>query len=187
MQIFGRLVKLRAIEKSDIPYLHSWANNPLIHQGIGEIHFPTSIDFHFDWFERTQNEKQNLRLIIETNNGQVIGLNSLMNIDLKHGHAWYGITLGDEAAHGAGFALDAVRATMRYSFEELKLERLDGGVMESNTKSLNLFCSKLVGWETLGTRENYFYREGKFQNQVLIGITSRQHLTLEKSTNYWSS
>ena len=185
MRISGRLVKLRAIEESDLQFLHVWANNPLVQAGIGETHFPSSMDFHLDWFAKIKKEKNNLQLIIETNNGKVIGLSSLMNIDLRHGHAWYGIVIGDESAHGTGVALDAIRAIMRYSFEELRLERLDGGVMESNTKSLNLFRSKLIGWDILGTRENYFYRNGKFHNQILVGITSQKYFELENTVNYW--
>ena len=56
---------LRAIEKKDIKLLHYWANNPSTQDIMGDIHFPSSIEFHHKWFESQIDDKINLRFIIE--------------------------------------------------------------------------------------------------------------------------
>ena len=61
MIIKGKKLILRAIERSDLHYLKKWANDPETQDGIGEIHFPSSTDFHDKWFEKQLDDQINQR------------------------------------------------------------------------------------------------------------------------------
>ena len=50
MRIHGNSLILRAIERKDLTVLHKWANDPLTQDAIGELHFPSSMEFHEQWF-----------------------------------------------------------------------------------------------------------------------------------------
>ena len=90
MHIKGKQLTLRAIERSDLPTLQAWANDPITQDGIGEIHFPSSLDFHETWFGGLKSDRLNQRFIVETPEGAIIGLSSIITIDWRNRHAWHG-------------------------------------------------------------------------------------------------
>jgi RimJ/RimL family protein N-acetyltransferase len=184
MNILGKHVTLRAIEKNDLPLLHKWANDPTTQDIMGDIHFPSSLDFQETWFENLQKDKLNQRLAIEVPEQGLIGITSIIQIDWKNNHAWHGIMLGDKDIRGKGYGIDTVMATMRYAFDEMHLERLDGGMIEYNTISINLY--KKLGWVEEGVRRNHLYRKGKYWDYILVGVTREDYYKLIKQNNYWN-
>lgn len=171
MNILGKSIILRAIEEDDLTMLQQWASDPAIQGATGRIHFPSSKRFHAHWLETNGNADNHQRWIVQSMHGEAIGLTSLINIDWRNRNAWHGILIGNANYHGAQFAADAIFATMRYAFEELQLERLDGSVIEYNDRSLKLYCSKILGWEVEGKRRRYTFHKGRYWDQILIGIT----------------
>jgi RimJ/RimL family protein N-acetyltransferase len=92
--------------------------------------------------------------------------------------------LGDKDIRGKGYGIDTVMATMRYAFDEMHLERLDGGMIEYNTISINLY--KKLGWVEEGVRRNHLYRKGKYWDYILVGVTREDYYKLIKQNNYWN-
>lgn len=185
MNISGKLVTLRAIEVEDLPLLHQWANDPVTQDGIGEIHFPSSMAFHKTWFDSLISDRLNQRFVVEVPNVGIIGLSSIVNIDWRNSHAWHGLVLGDSSHRGKGYGIDAILATMRYAFDELNLNRLDGSMIEYNSASLATYCGAKVGWKKEGLKKGYFFRKGKFWDQVIVGVTNEDYKSLMLTTNYW--
>ena len=185
MKIEGKTLTLRAIEENDIDKLHGWANDPATQDGIGELHFPSSMDFHKAWFQNLKNEPFNQRFVVDVPEVGIIGISSLMNIDWKNRHAWHGLVLGESGFRGKGYGVDAVMATMRYAFDELNLERLDGAMIEYNKLSISTYCGKRLGWKEEGRRRNYFFRKGRYWDQILVGVTKQDYHDLIIRTDYW--
>jgi RimJ/RimL family protein N-acetyltransferase len=177
MSTQGKVINLRAIEREDLAILKSWANDEVVNYGIGEIYNPSSSEIHEEWFKKTLNDPNNIRLIAESHDGEVIGLSSIVGINFRHGHAWHGLTIGNISSQGKGYGVDIVKTTMSVAFDDLRLNRLDGAIIEYNEPSKKLYCGKL-GWTHYGTRSNYFYRNGKFHNQLLVGITAAEYREL---------
>ncbi len=184
MNITGKKITLRAIEEDDLPLLHKWANDPATQDIIGNIHFPSSFEFQKKWFNNLQNDTLNQRFAIDSTDVGLIGISSIINIDWRNRHAWHGIVLGDKDIRGKGYGIDAVMATMRYAFDEMNLERLDGSIIEYNKVSFSFYCDKL-GWVVEGTRRNYYFRKGKFWDQIVVGITKKDYQNLLEKINYW--
>jgi RimJ/RimL family protein N-acetyltransferase len=185
MNILGKKITLRAIEEEDLPTLHKWANDPSTQDIIGNIHFPSSLNYQKTWLERLQTDKLNQRLAIETPDLGIIGISSIMNIDWRNRHAWHGIVLGDKDIRGKGYGVDTVMTTMRYAFEEMNLERLDGSIIEYNTISYSMYCNKL-GWKEEGKKKNYYFRKGKYWDQIIVGITKEDYYILTEKNKYWN-
>ena len=181
----GKNIILRAIEKEDLLTLHKWANDPEIQGGIGELHFPSSIDFHLQWFENLKNDKLNQRLIVEVIGYGIIGLSSIINIDWRNRHAWHGLVIGDNKYRKKGYGVYAIMATMKYAFDELNLERLDGSMIEYNALSISTYCGKRLGWQQEGIRRRYFYRKGRYWDQILVGITRSDYSILLSDNKHW--
>lgn len=184
MEIRGKFVRLRAVEQRDLELLHKWANDPITQDGIGEIHFPSSMDFHNTWFQNLKNDRLNQRFVVEVAEVGVIGISSIVNIDWRNRHAWHGLALGEASHRGMGYGIDAIMATMRYAFDELNFERLDGAIIEYNKASLAAYCGKrlgrTMGWREEGRRRNYFFRKGRYWDQILVGVTRQDYLEAMK-------
>jgi RimJ/RimL family protein N-acetyltransferase len=187
MNIHGKKLVLRAIEQRDLQYLHAWANDPVTQDAIGEIHFPSSMDFHESWFANLKSDKLNQRFMVQTPEGTPIGISSIVNIDWRNRHAWHGLVIGDSSHRGKGYGVDAILATMRYAFEELNLERLDGGMIEYNQASIATYCGPKVGWKEEGRKRRYFFRKGRFWDQVVVGVTRADYAELCEKTRYWET
>jgi RimJ/RimL family protein N-acetyltransferase len=183
MNIKGKSIILRAIEEKDLELLHKWANDPETQDILGVFHFPSSMDFHKFWFQTLKNDDLNQRLAIEAPELGLIGISSIINIDWRNNHAWHGVMLGDIDIRGLGYGVDSVMSTMRYAFEELHLERLDGSIIEYNKVSFS-FYSKL-GWKDEGRRRNYYFRKGRYWDQIIVGITKQDYEELIQKTRYW--
>jgi RimJ/RimL family protein N-acetyltransferase len=92
--------------------------------------------------------------------------------------------LGDKETRGKGFAIDTVMAVMKYAFEELGLNRLDGSMIEYNEASLKMYVEK-CGWKREGIRRNWYFRKNRFWDSIIVGITREDYFDLISKNNYW--
>lgn len=187
MNIQGKYLTLRAIEEADLPFLHKWANDPVTQDAIGELHFPSSMNFHRAWFENLKSDKLNQRFMVCTPDGVPIGISSIVQIDWRNRHAWHGLVIGDGSHRGKGYGVDAVMATMRYAFEELNLMRLDGGMIEYNAASIAMYCGRKLGWKEEGRKRHYFFRKGRYWDQIVVGVTQSDYQQVLEQTHYWEA
>lgn len=184
MHIKGRKITLRAVEREDLELLHNWANNPDLQSIMGSVYFPSSKDFHEKWYEKIQEDDLNQRFAIDAPEVGLIGVSSLVDINWRNNRAWHGVMLGDVDIRGRGYGYDAVMATMRYAFDEMHLERLDGQMIEYNTGSIKFYCDKL-GWKKEGVCRRWYYTKGRYWDKVVVGITRQDYAELLEQTKYW--
>lgn len=180
MNIKGKTVVLRAVEENDLALLHKWANDPETQDAIGLIHFPSSMDYHKNWFLNLKNDPLNQRFAIEAPRAGLIGLSSLMHIDWRNNHAWHGLMIGDVQTRGKGLGIDAIVATMRYAFEELHFERLDGAMIEYNKASYSSYIG--LGWKEEGRKKNFYFHKGRYWDQIIIGLTRQEYARAMEKT-----
>jgi RimJ/RimL family protein N-acetyltransferase len=184
MNIQGKKVLLRAIEETDLKLLQNWANDPLINSMIGGWHFPTNMNEQKKWFESLSLNSLNQRFAIEVSDHGLIGTANLVDINWKDKNAFHGILLGDTEIRGKGFAVDSIMTIMRFAFEDLGLNRLDGSIIEYNDASIGLYINK-CGWKVEGRQRNWYFRKNRFWDKIMVGITKEDYLALIKKNNYW--
>ena len=186
MSIDGRKVRLRALEPDDIPHLHRWANDPAIWRLLGGWQFPASQASTRAWLDGLAANRLNQRFGIETlEDGLLIGTANLVDIDWKNGTAFHGMMLGDTATQRRGYGLDTVMTVMRYAFDELRLERLDGDIIEYNAGSHRLYVGK-CGWREEGRQRGWHFREGRRWDRILVGVTRQDYADLVAANGYWA-
>lgn len=187
MNIQGNVVVLRAIEESDLNDINMWSNSPELWKWLGGWHFPYSKANTEKWIKSINNNDQvNQIFAIDTEDNGLIGTANIVNIDWKNKNAFHGMMLGEKETRGKGYALDTVMAVMRYAFDELGLQRLDGDLIAYNEVSLRFYTEK-CGWEIEGTKKNWFYRQGRFHDKIIVGITKEQYKLHCEKTKYWDS
>jgi RimJ/RimL family protein N-acetyltransferase len=185
MNIRGKHVILRAIEEADLPKLHQWSNDPDLWAMLGGWHFPTSFASTSAWFDGLRGDQLNQRFAIEARDFGMVGTANLVEIDWKNNHAFHGMMLGDPAVRGKGIGVDTIMATMRYAFDELHLERLDGSMIEYNEASLAVYCGK-CNWKVEGRQRKWYFRSGRFWDRIVVGSTRQDYQDLLAKTDYWS-
>lgn len=183
MNILGKKVKIRAVEKNDLEFLRDIVNSPEIENLVGGWSFPVSTYQQERWYEKIITEKDNFRWAIDTEEDGFIGITTLGPIDWKNRNAFHGIKIGPRASRGKGYGKDTVMATMKYAFEELQLERLYGSMMTTNTASFKLY--EKCGWKLEGTRRKHIFKNNEYRDQFIVGILKEEYLELVERTKYW--
>lgn len=183
MNIKGKFVTLRAIEEEDLELMREMLNDPEIENLVIGWSFPVSKYQQKQWYENNINNSNNLRFIIETENDGAIGLATLTDIDWKNRRAYHGIKLANRTSRSKGVGTDVVMAIMRYAFNELQLNRLDGNWFENNIASANLYTK--CGWKVEGKLRNCIYKNGEYRDLIVVGVLKEDYEEVLKRSNYW--
>lgn len=186
MQIRGKVVTLRAIEEADLPTLHKWGNDPDLWSMLGGWHFPTSLRQTQAWFEGLSGDPLNQRFAIDVPGTGLVGTANLVDIDWKNNHAFHGMMIGETNLRGRGIGVDTIMATMRYAFDELHMQRLDGSMIAYNDASLAVYCGK-CGWKEEGRRRDWYFRRGGYWDRIEVGVTRDDYRDLVEANGYWAT
>lgn len=182
MNIYGKKVVLRAMEPSDCELVREMFNDPEIERLVVGWSFPLSQYSQVKWYEEHYGDGD-FRFIIETKEDGAVGVATLLDIDWKNRMAQHGIKLAKKDIRGKGIGTDAVMAIMRYAFDELGLNRLNGAWFPDNLPSRNMYMK--CGWKEEGVRRNYIYKNGKYHDLVETGILAEEYYDLVNTTKYW--
>jgi RimJ/RimL family protein N-acetyltransferase len=184
LNILGKHVLLRAIAPEDLALLNRWANDYEIQRLLGGWHFPTSMKDQEDWYAKLSCNSVNQRFAIETDDQGLIGTANLVSIDWKNRNAFHGMLLGDRSLRGRGYGVDTIMAIMRYAFDQLGLNRLDTDIIEYNETSLKVYTEK-CGWQIEGCRPQWYFRDGRCWDKIIVGISRQRYAEFTESIGYW--
>ena len=184
MNIHGKKVILRAMELEDCELVREMFNDPEIEDLVVGWAFPLSSYSQKKWFESNYNS-QNFRFIIETKEDGAIGVATLLDIDWKNRMAQHGIKLAKKDIRGKGYGTDTVMAIMRYAFDELGLNRLNGSWFPENIPSKTMYMK--CGWKEEGSRRNYIFKHGEYRDLVETGILASDYYQLIEDNHYWDN
>lgn len=185
MNIKGKFVTLRAMERRDMELVCGMFNDPELEERVVGWAFPLSIEQQIRWFENNMGDNRNFRFIIETPDDGAVGIATLTDIDWKNRRAIHGIKLANKERRSKGIGTDAVMAIMRYAFDELGLRRLDGSWFPDNLASRGMYMK--CGWKEEGVRREYVYKKGEYRDLVVVGILASEYYDLVRQNRYWGA
>lgn len=172
MNLKGKKVYLRAVEKEDMDFLREMINDPEMEKNVVGWSFPVSKYEQEKWFEIQSLNKNDIRYIIEIN-GNRIGLITITNIDWKNRKACHGIKIFNDEVKKKGYGTDAVMTIMKYAFEELQLNKLYSTILEYNIPSLNLY--KKCGWTIDGVLRESTFKGNHYVNEMAVSILKKDY------------
>jgi RimJ/RimL family protein N-acetyltransferase len=168
--IYGDRVRLRAIEREDVPTFYEWMNDPEIRQYL-LLYEPMSKIKEEQWVESLQEKKNDFVFAIEARveDGWLhIGNAGLHNVDWKNRNGLFGIVLGSRDHWGQGYGPDACRAMLGWAFNTLNLHRVDLEVFDYNPRARR--CYEKVGFKPEGTRRQAIYHDGRYHDTTHMGL-----------------
>lgn len=77
----------------------------------------------------------------------------------------------DRRFEGKGYMSEAIRAVIRYAFEERKLHRIMANYMPGNERSARLL--ERLNFEREGVAREYLYIRDRWEDHVLTALTNR--------------
>lgn len=170
MNLKGKKILLRAIEEKDLEILREMINDEEFEYKVVGYSFPISTIQQKKWYETVNENKNNLKLVIEYE-GETVGLATIDEIDWKNRSAFHGMKLVKKV-QGKGIGKDVVKTICNYAFNELQLNRLEGGMLETNLPSLKLY--EKCGWKKEGLFKQYVYKNGKYLDYFPVAILKEE-------------
>ncbi len=167
--IKGDATYLRAVEPEDLEKLYSWENNNE-NWLISNTCIPFSkntLKLYLESIHDIYTDKQ-LRLVICTKSNEEIGLVDLFDFNPQHLRAGIGILIADKTKRNSGFAKDALKAVIKYSFEVLNLHQIHCSILENNPLSIKLFQG--LGFEKCGEKKNWVRDGDGYLNEYIYQL-----------------
>ena len=133
-------VRLRAMEPEDLDLLYRIENDSQL-WGVGATNVPYSRYLLHEYISNATGDiytDRQVRLMIENEEGQVVGIADVMNFDPRHLRAELGIVI-ERAYRRQGYATDAIRQILDYARKVLHLHQLYAFVGSDNHASVELF------------------------------------------------
>jgi diamine N-acetyltransferase len=168
--IVGTKVRLRPIERDDLPRFVEWFGDPEVRRHLA-IYLPFSLAQEERWFENLQGRlerQEDVLLAIETADGVHIGNLGLHGINWKDRSAELGIAIGEKAYWNQGYGTDAIRTLLGLAFRELNLHRVFLRVDADNARAIR--CYEKAGFQREGTSREAVFSEGSYRDQYVMSI-----------------
>jgi diamine N-acetyltransferase len=167
--LIGKRVRLRAIERADLPHFVEWLNDPDVSRGLS-LNVPLSQDMEEGWFDALKNhpaEERPLGIEIQTEEGwKLIGNLGLMNISWLNRLAEVGIFIGEKQYWSQGYGRDAMVLMLRYAFNNLGFNRVWLRVFETNRRAVRSY--EKAGFVHEGRMRQAQFQEGCFIDVLLM-------------------
>ena len=184
MELHGKKVILRAIEEEDLEMFRELTNSPDFEKLIVGWSFPVSKKDQLEWFSNCHNGLNRLRYTIVTEEDGPVGMIGLRDIDWKNGVAsGLGMRIAKQELRTKGLATDAWMTLLRYAFEELRLNRINGSALDYNSISQHV-CKK-VGFKEEGCQRQAVFKNGSFHDVILFGCLKSDYEELIANNHYW--
>lgn len=169
--IIGKHIRLRAVEKDDLPLFVRWLNDREVYRSL-LIRSPLSLASEEKWYENMLARppaQHPLVIEIESLSGwQPIGTCSFHEIDWLNRSAEFGIMLGEKSEWGKGWGRKAVRLLVHHGFANLNLNRIYLYVFASNERAIRAY--QAAGFTTEGRLRQDIFQNGQYIDALVMGM-----------------
>jgi RimJ/RimL family protein N-acetyltransferase len=169
--IYGKRIRLRAVEREDVNRFHQWVNDPEVTRGLG-LYLPMSFADEENWFnslaKRDQKEKP---LAIEIRKGKewkLIGNCGVFDVDPVNSSAELGIMIGEKTEWNKGYGSEVMSLLVRHCFETLNLNRVSLKVYTENIRAVRSY--EKAGFVLEGRLREAVYKFGKYDDILIMSV-----------------
>ncbi len=169
--IYGKRIRFRAIERTDLPRSQAWLTDPEVIEGLIHIVPLSSLD-EDRWFEGAmRREPEERPLAIEIKDGsdwKYVGNIGFINLEWPPRCAEFGIFIGDKSLWDKGYGTEALELLLQHGFETLNLNRIYLRVFSTNLRAVHSY--EKAGFVLEGTLRQAVYRHGRYADMLIMGI-----------------
>lgn len=170
--IRGELVNLRAVERTDVDALHGWLNDPTTMHGWGVGDATLSSDAVRrrieGWIADEEMDGRPAGLVIETLDGEAVGLVVLSAYEREHRTVEISMLIGRPEDWGRGLGFDALGALLDVCFDQWDLHRVSLRCEAFNARAERLY--RRLGFRHEGTFREATYLAGRRWDVLAFGL-----------------
>ena len=147
-----------------------------------EVHLPGTVLGSKNFSERIANLSDNngrIYFAIETLNGAHVGRINLNSVDERNG-TFEIATLINSEYRGHGYGTAAMKIIFEYAFMERRLNKYCASLLEGNVGSITMHGK--LGCQQEGNCKQNIYLNGRYQNEILFGLTKEDYLKMVDCT-----
>ena len=178
--IIGKRIRLRAIEKEDIPRFVEWLNDREVTANL-LMHDPMSTlqeeRWHQRMLERPMEEQPLCIEVKETGGWNLIGNVGLFDYNWLNRSAEIGIFIGDKLHWDQGFGAEAMHLMAGHGFKDHGLNRIYLQVFATNPRGVH--CYEKAGFVHEGQLRQAQWLDGKFVDVIVMSLLSEDWKPLE--------
>jgi diamine N-acetyltransferase len=180
--LVGDGIRLRAIERDDIPRFVRWLNDREVTQFL-LTGSPFSKSMEEKWFENqlAKPPEQGQILGIEILQGEEwihIGNCGLHFVEPVNNAAEFGIMIGEKSFWNRGYGKKATTLMLQHGFDDLNLNRIYLNVFETNPRGIRAY--QACGFQKEGVLREAIYKEGRYLDVFVMSILHSEWKSLRK-------
>jgi RimJ/RimL family protein N-acetyltransferase len=169
--IYGKNIRFRAPEKTDIPQYVEWLNDPEVIRGLMMPH-PMGREDENIWFEtmlkRPLEEHPMVIEVKESKGWQMVGNVGFHQLDWLSANAELGIFIGNKTYWDKGVGTEAIKLMLEHGFNNLNLHRIWLRVHATNLRAIR--CYEKAGFIKEGSFRDGEFRHGKYINVDIMSV-----------------
>lgn len=169
--IFGERIRLRAMERADVPLFVPWINDLEVLAGIG-MYLPVSLVSEESWFDNMlKGPEAEHPLLIEVKEGEgwvPVGNIAVFGINWRLRSAEIGILIGDKRYWNKGYGTEAMQLILKHGFATLNLHRMYLRVFQTNPRAVRAY--EKAGFVHEGVQRQAEFRGGKYVDVLMMSV-----------------
>ncbi|MBM3513640.1 MAG: GNAT family N-acetyltransferase [Alphaproteobacteria bacterium] len=168
-----KTARLRPVRAGDAKITVAWRNDPAVRDFALGYRYPVTLAMERRWYKKAlAGDGKDAHFAIEdVRRGRLVGIVSLMEINLFSRHACFGIVIGEKRSQGRGIGRDATRLALRFAFGSLNLHRVYLYVPAYNVRARKLYRS--LGFKREGVLRDHIFMGGQYHDAEIMGLLAR--------------
>jgi RimJ/RimL family protein N-acetyltransferase len=176
IMISGELVALGPLRRELVPTYQRWLNDFAALRNRGRPPAPTTTEAQQAQYERLSTaEQQYFFTVYERAAARPIGEAGLHGLDLRHGTAFFAITIGEAAYRGRGYGTEATRLILDYAFTALGLHSVRLEVYEYNLAGLRAYSK--AGFREVGRWRQCHWMGGQHWDAICMDCLASEFVS----------
>lgn len=169
--IYGKRVRLRSAERSDLEKFVEWINDPEVTAGL-TLFLPMSSADEEKWFETAMGKPQEEKpLVIDIKDADgwcLIGNSSFFDFDWVARAAEVGIMIGEKSLWNQGYGTEVMKLLLKHGFGTLNLNRIYLRVYAENKRAIRSY--EKTGFVLEGRMRQAVYKFGKYSDVLFMSV-----------------
>jgi RimJ/RimL family protein N-acetyltransferase len=170
--LFGERIRLRPIERDDLPRFVAWFADPEVRANLS-LFLPLSRAQEERWYENVlvqppEEQPFAVDARVEGESWHHIGAAGLQNLHWRTRSTEIGLVIGDRAFWRQGLGTEVTAVLVRFAFATLNLHRVALRVYEDNAPARRVY--EKVGFVLEGRQRDGDFREGRYRDVLVYSI-----------------
>lgn len=166
-------LRLRALERDDLRFVHNLNNNYRVMAYWFEEPYESYVELE-DLYIRHIHEQSERRFIVETPEGVPVGLVEIVEITYIHRRAEFQIIIAPEYQR-RGYGISAAMLAVDYAFRVLNLNKLYLLVSTENERAIAVY--KHCGFREEGRLIDEYFVDGHYQDVFRMFLLQRDYVS----------